>query len=152
MVNKKGFIRTLEAVVAIILIFSFIFFILPKRAEVENRIPENVQSSQQFILNEILYNSTFRDCIFNYNLQDQAGTNCQAISETNPSCDINLFIRKELPFNYDFACEVCNQVATCIGEDVPFDKSVYANSIFLVKDPLANSPKVLRVYVWQKEI
>jgi hypothetical protein len=150
--NKKGFIRTLEAVVAIILIFSFIFFILPKQIDIETRIPENVQLSQQFILNEIMYNSTFRDCIFDYNLQGETGTNCQAISDASNNCDINTFITRQLPFNYDFACEVCNQVATCIGEDVPFDKSVYANSIFLVRDPPSNSPKVLRVYVWQKEI
>mgnify|MGYP001559941623 CR=1 FL=1 len=149
--DNKGFIRTLEAVVSIILIFSFIFFILPKQIEIETQIPENVQLSQAFILNEILYNSTFRDCIFGYNLNNLEGVNCKLIS-SNPSCDINKFIGDEIPPSYEFACEVCNQVATCIGEDVPFDKNVYANSIFLVKDPLVNSPKVLRVYVWEREI
>ena len=145
--NKKGFIRTLEAVVSIILIFTFIYFILPKQIAIETEIPENVQLSQKFVLEEILYNSAFRSCVFGTPVNTLLnGVNCKDIN----LCDIDSFIRQEIPVSYDYACEVCNQVATCIGEDIPFDKNVYANSIFLVKDP--STPKVLRIYVWEREI
>lgn len=131
--NNKGFIRTLEAVVAIILIFSFIYFVLPKKVPSLGDVPDNVRVAEDFIVREILYNSTFREQIF---ANPDAGA-CRT--------DIDEFVRGTVPYGYNYACEVCNGAQTCIGADaVPYDKNVYANSIYLIRD----QPKVLRVYMW----
>ncbi len=134
--NKKGFIRTLEAIVAIVLIFSFIYFVLPKKAPAFGDVPDSVRVAEDFIVREILYNSDFRDLIFSTSDVGQ----CRA--------DIDEFVREAVPYGYNYACETCSGAQTCIGADaVPFDRDVYANSVYLIRD----QPKVLRVYMWTLE-
>ena len=51
MVNNKGFIRTLEAVIAIIIILGLIAYLIPSR-ELKIEIPSNVKEAREFIFNE----------------------------------------------------------------------------------------------------
>src|SRR3989344_6033495 len=60
MVNKKGYIRTLEAIIAIVLIFAVIITILPKK-EIAEKTPEDIDLTAKSILNEIQNNNLFRD-------------------------------------------------------------------------------------------
>ena len=60
MVNKKGYIRTLEAIIAIVLIFAVIITILPKK-EITEKTPDDIDLTAKSILNEIQNNNLFRD-------------------------------------------------------------------------------------------
>ena len=65
--NNKGFLRILEAVIAIIIIFMFTYYITPKDTEKIDVEGEKIKLLQKTILNEISYNENFRDCILNNN-------------------------------------------------------------------------------------
>ncbi len=137
--NNKGFIKTLEAVVAIMLLFTFIYIILPKTIENSGTTPDNVKSVENFVIKEMLYNSSFRDCVFTAN---------NDFCPTQGSCDIQGFLANKVPYGYDYACEICNQVQTCIpAEAIPFDRNIYVDSVYFIKE----TPKVLRIYLWEKE-
>src|SRR3989344_6917374 len=63
MVNKKGYIRTLEVVIAIILILIFIFSVLPKKQTEESKTPREIDLTSDRILNEVQNNGKFRGCV-----------------------------------------------------------------------------------------
>ena len=50
MVNKKGFVKILEAVIAIILIFIFITLIIPRKAQEQTTIPREITTKQNIII------------------------------------------------------------------------------------------------------
>ena len=54
--DKKGYIKTIEAVIAIMAILIFLFTTFPDRSIKESDTPKIVKSSQEFIVNEILTN------------------------------------------------------------------------------------------------
>ncbi|HLD13045.1 MAG TPA: hypothetical protein VJB87_05665 [Candidatus Nanoarchaeia archaeon] len=137
--NNKGFIRTLESISAIILILAFIYFILPQATPQNTTTPQNVKTAQNNIINELLYNDNYRTCIFQAN-----NGNCH----DNNDCNLQELITENTPYGYEAACEICNQVQSCIpAEQLPLDKSLYVNSIYLIRD----QPKILRVYLWEQE-
>ena len=61
--NNKGFLRILEAVIAIIIIFMFTYYIMPKNTEKSDVEGDKIRLLQKTILDEIGYNEGFRDCI-----------------------------------------------------------------------------------------
>ena len=61
--NNKGFLRILEAVIAIIIIFMFTYYIMPKNTEKSDVEGDKIRLLQKTILDEISYNEGFRDCI-----------------------------------------------------------------------------------------
>ena len=137
--NNKGFLKTLEAVVAIMLLFTFIYIILPKTVEHPGTTPENVKSIESFVVKEMLYNNSFRDCVFTAN---------NDYCPNQGSCDIQGFIANRLPYGYQYTCEICDRVQTCIpAETIPFDRNIYVDSVYFIED----KPKVMRIYFWEKE-
>ena len=134
--NKKGFAKTLEATIAIILILTFIFYFTPKSLSEDPSIPVNVMESQSFILEQISTDPAFRNCILQDPPPAGVGT-CEAV------CDaVNKFVRDKKPFGYSFACEVCASANTCTSN--PLDVSLYTDSVFLS----GTNPKVVRIYFW----
>lgn len=147
MVNKKGFIRTLEAVIAIVLILGFIFYITPRVVEFEEKVPENVANAKEFILNQILFNKDYSSCIIS------AGNGaCDTAITCDKKTEILKLFKDNVPFGYNYICEICSsdsEKKPCITlpEDT-FEKSVYTNSIFIYKaDQKYN---IMRIYIWKK--
>ena len=141
--HKKGFIRTLEAVIAVMLILTFIYFILPKTIATEGDVPPQVKSAQDFIVRDILYDKSRRDDLF-------------AANEGFCPGSVNGFVASLTPFSFAHACEICEQVQTCLDSAiVPFDRNVYVSSMYLVgldtstAEPQVH-PKVLRIYMWER--
>ena len=68
MVNKKAYIRTVEAIIAIVLILTFIVYIWPKESQVESKIPRDIELTLDRTINEFQYNEGYRICILQINL------------------------------------------------------------------------------------
>lgn len=140
MVNKKGFIKTLEAVIAIILILTFVYVFTPKEQETPQETPLDIQDVQRFILTEVALNETYRNCI----ITTQPG------SCTTSAClqQINAFIDKHTPSGYANSCEICRKAISCTSQPLPLDRSIYTDSVFVGHTV---SSKVFRVYFWPRE-
>tara|TARA_Y100000310_G_scaffold309485_1_gene353621 strand:- start:36 stop:515 length:480 start_codon:yes stop_codon:yes gene_type:complete len=159
MLNKKGFIRTLEAVIAVILLLSIIYLVTPVR-EYDIRKPYNIDEAHNAIFTEVLANQTFRDCILN-NVVCTVASGCGVLNNsegqytyngdqiTGPNCigNINDFIYTyNKPRGYVYLAEVCYKSASCIKGVLPIEKQIYAESIILTSE----NPKVFRIYFWEK--
>ena len=150
MVNKKGFIRTLEAVFAVILLLTIIYTTTPSQ-EIDISKPNIITQAHSVIFAEISTNQDYRNCLLNEIVTHGALNNAkgQYSGSTVPHIcvqEINNFIEPFTPHGYVYLAEVCNQAKSCLGRNIPAEKSVFAESIMLASD----NPKVFRVYFWEE--
>lgn len=131
MVNKKGFIRTLEAVIAIVIILGLIIYLTPsKKLEVE--VPSNIREAKEFILKEILINEELRDNVENINGNCKVG-------------ELKVFLDEHVPVGYDYSCEICIEGSgTGCGNIKGIEKDIYSGAVYL------HSKKVFRLFMYEK--
>ncbi|MBT3262407.1 hypothetical protein HN992_03180 [Candidatus Woesearchaeota archaeon] len=147
MKNKKGFIKTLEAVLAIIVLLSLIFTLTPK-TEIDISKPNSLQQAHNIMFSEISQNISFRECILdltnNKEINSAPGFNDPSTGQCLTS--INTFLETYRPHGYIYLAEVCDKSASCLEGDLPIDKQIYSESIMLASD----TPKVFRIYFWER--
>lgn len=151
MVGKQGFIRTLEAIIAILLVLGFLLYILPRRPVLaEPTIPESIESAKNFVLREFLTNKDIRDCIKTVNIISAGGPsnglNCLESSCAEP---IKRLLDQHAIPGYDYFCEICNNIAPCT--QLPRDtmkKSVYPGAVLIYF--ASDNVKYLRIYFWKR--
>lgn len=137
--NRKGFIRTLEAIISVIIVLGIILALAPSRSSQDTTTPTNVKEAQLFILNHIATNEQFRTCI---NSIPPAGIG----EECRITCAaLNTFVSGNVPKGYEYRCEICNSASTCSGQ-FPLEKSLYTDSRLIATNPA----KVVRLVFWQK--
>jgi hypothetical protein len=146
--DKRGFIRTLEAVIAVIALFGFIFYMNSQVNVVDNEVPFVVQNMHNFIFEELGYNQEYRDCVMN----DFTVGKCSRPNDVpgeDWSCmeQLNDFIEANVPDGFEAECEVCRSSMSCLGDVLPIDRNIYANSLFIS----GNDPKIIRIYFWGKQ-
>ena len=148
MINKKGFIRTIEALIAIVLLLGLIVFIYSGNAKKLLNTPEVVDKASSFIINEFLNKPEFRTCFLNAQTQafckdglsvsiPQKDTDCKPI--------IINFIEKSIPPGYNYECEICPGSKSCTTITAPKDVSIYPKSGFIYT---ITSPRVVRLYLY----
>ena len=142
MFGKKGFIRTVEAVIAIILLLGLILFIFSDNNEILSRTPAAVKDANSYIINEFLHDNTFRNCFSN---ADEG--NCNEKLDNFCRDTVNDFISKSIPPGYSYACEVCKTSKSCSNLNIPQDKSVYPKSGFIYSE-LKKEGRIIRVYIF----
>ena len=126
---KKGYLRTIEAILAILLVFGFLLTVLPKgnKDDVEGyRVPVALELTSVALLEEIQTNDVFRTCVLNddasfvidpedisatgitlYELDDQGGVN-------SVEC-IFSFLKASFPVysSWQYAFSLCDVDGTC---------------------------------------
>lgn len=142
MKSKKGVVKTLEAVIAIIAILGFIYTIFPEKKEITGEVPAAVKAAEEYVLTEIALNKEYRRCV------------TDEIGEYAGACKIGCLIqldelmKSRAPLGYASMCEVCDTALSCTSEHLPAGASIYTDSIFIARHPVK---KVVRVYFYEKE-
>lgn len=145
--GKRGWIRTFEAVIAILLVLGFILYVTPKATVYAEETPQIVESSQNYILKRILENENYRQCILNSGSDGECST---ALSECTSGGDIIKLITDNTPAGYTSACEICGKSSSCLDAGVlayTEEKSVYTSAIMVSS---LDKTKVMRIYFWEK--
>lgn len=141
---NKGYVRTLEAVIAIILILIVIYTIIPKHVEPQPDIPLVVHDAQQFIISDITNNESLRTLIV---ISEGVG------ASDNLRMEIENVIKSHIPPNYDFVCAICPQTNPCI-QTTPLEKAVYMSDVFIAsslgRELREQNPKIVRFWIWLK--
>ena len=139
MVNRKGYLKTLEAVLAIVLILLFTFAVTPK-PEPSYQTPYAIKNAQKFILSEIAENDTIRTLVMN--------TDNDFITAFDA---INGVIAENMPTGYDFTFGICDLTA-CVSNITPIamERSVYTNDVLISSNGSIQNPKVVRLWLWRR--
>ena len=136
--NKKGFVRTLEAIIAVIIVLGIILVVAPEKELQSAVTPENIREAQTFILDSIMSNEILRSCIEHATTEGQCNNICTA------PADIDAFVQAHMPPTYEYRCEICNSANTCSGI-LPLDKSLYTDSRLIARNPA----RIIRLVMWE---
>ncbi|MBU0963406.1 MAG: hypothetical protein KKD48_05885 [Nanoarchaeota archaeon] len=159
--DNKGFVRTLEAVIAIVVIFIFIFTVLPSQ-KIEQKVPNNIKLIQDKVVNEIESNESLRKNVLTYPSSSDAyyPADLTALERDSKRIELNSFIENSFGQirTIDFNFTVCNELnQDCMPDFINKDpncgicyplpnKQVYAKSIMISN---ATASRIFRLYLWE---
>jgi len=129
MKNKKGWIKIVEAFMAIIILASVMLTIYAKQPT--RTMNQEVIKIEDSILNEISQNEILRQNVLDGN-----------------EASINLFVQSKIPANLNFTARICGVDDIC-GLDV-YRKEVYARERIVSSTLTEYSPKKVRLFAWEK--
>ncbi len=61
--NKRGFIRILEAIIALIVVLGYVVSILPKAQQPSGKVPPELEAIQKAVIDEVKTDEKFRTCV-----------------------------------------------------------------------------------------
>jgi hypothetical protein len=132
--NKKGFIRILEAIFAIMLIMGAVLIIISNNLQTAD-ISEEAYEKQRYILEIISNNEGMRN---------------EIIKEGNLG-KTNEFIKKTMPSSWKYSVCVTSVDQICSPGDVPNDKELYVSETIISSSLEIDytASKKLRLFVWR---
>lgn len=142
MVNKKGYIKTLEAVIAIIMIIMVGYVLIPMPEEKSPEVPLAVKGVQKIIDQSIQFNDQIRA---NLTVKELTESEKRMMLE-----DVKRIIDKYAPKGYDYTCAVCSNPGMCLADYTPLEKSVYMTDVLVASSKAQQNPKVVRIWFWNK--
>jgi len=148
MVNKKGYLMTVEAIIALVIILSIAYIAIPKEAADEQTTPSIVESSQQAIVKEIAFNNELKSLV----IDDQEG------AEALPA--IGQIIEDNMPRGFKHAFKICSNPGLCLcgqndadcqkpAGDIPADVNVYMSDVFISSTLPGTQNKLVRFWMWR---
>lgn len=144
MINKRGYIKTLEAVIAIVIILIFTFAVTPK-PEPSYALPSSVENAQAYILEEIERDDAVRDAIMAGNPTDTADPMYGLIVA---------IVAANMPTGFAYTVGVCEESACSFSinpEGIPIDRSIYTAEAMIATDgETIGTPRVARIWMWRK--
>ena len=125
---KRGYLRTLEAVIAIVIVLIFIFSFGASNIGIGEVTPKNVKDAQKFIFKTVLSNDTLRQDVLNEDtrLLDQV-------------------VKRNLPLGYSYKIQFCKS-ADCPIPNLP-SETIYIDTVYVGEE---NNFRVLKLFVWEK--
>tara|TARA_Y100000310_G_scaffold327446_1_gene393832 strand:- start:13830 stop:14276 length:447 start_codon:yes stop_codon:yes gene_type:complete len=147
MVGKKGYLKTVEALIAVIMLFGFFIYMLPgDRIEVAS-VPQDIELMQDVIFDEISNNVEWRQCIVQDNPKCIDGEITSFVgSVVNPERDGSTLLVR------DFKIGVCTEALSCNVDVDAGDKEVYAADIIIRDLGSSNVLKtaIFKLFIWEK--
>ncbi len=139
--KKKGYIRTLEAVIAIVIILVFVFTVMQPRYRKERESGE-IELLQDVIINELEENDDYREDIIGCD-----PGNCDLT-------DINEFIEDTTlavgVYRYYLHIQPVDAPLK-IPENLPENKKIYARGIIMSATlEEGYAPKIVVLYLWEE--
>lgn len=106
-------------------------------------MPQNIKTTQGFILSEIENNNTLRSYIVNSDDSDVAYN----LAYRNVDSLINL----NMPGGYGYTFGICD-MSSCISNitSLALETSIYSQDILIATDGIKQNPKVVRLWMWRQ--
>ena len=138
--ENKGYIRTLEAITAVLIIFLFTTSVIISQDNPNKAIvPQDIQLTQDAVLKEIQTSRYYRDCILEKNM---VGSGDIAIICTED------LLKKTVPSVYGYAFSLCTS-ESCTLPTTP-DKEIYVKSIIISSNLTDYNLISVNLYLWKK--
>ena len=129
--NKRGLLKIVEVVIAIIILASVLLLVYSQKTERAD-ISEYVSDLQNRILGDIALNDSLR---------------IKVLDEDNDS--ITKFVNASMPDNFDFEVRICELEVQICRMTQSVDKDVYVEERVISSSLEDYSPKKVRLFVWE---
>ncbi len=131
--SKKGWLRILEAFIAIILITSVLVVLYSRTIERPRRV-EEIYNLQETILGEVASSNKLREAVIN-----------------NRTEEIKSFIERRIPGGFNFTIEICEVNEICeLGEYREEGEEVYSSERIISSTLEIYQPKKLKIFMWEE--
>jgi len=144
---KRGYIRTLEAVIAIILILFATYTLTPRDIINPRETPYVIESAQDYVITEVMNNKDLREQIINYDIGSDEAERQASILAANSS--LQEIVTNRLPPGYEFSTAICT-TPTCVS--LPsLATSVYTKDVIIAGETSQGKPvlRLVRVWFWR---
>jgi len=154
--NKRGFIKTLEAVLAVLILFIFIYS-MSQRKDNEDSNTKIMKNIQEGLLKGISQNENFRNCIVTANTASLplVGTG----SGGDPCLEENLkgYITETLPARFAkigserykiWVCEIDSCTLPSLSGKYVYTSAVIISSTFDETATTTYNPRIFRIWMW----
>ena len=130
--DKKGWLSIIEAVIAILIVFGAVIYIVSKQNYAPDRTQE-IYEKADYLLQIITKNETLRQMVLD-NQKDQ----------------LEQEITKMMPASWNFSTCIVEDILLICSPTTPRDKEVYVKEALIVSTIQTYSPKKLRLFIWMK--
>jgi hypothetical protein len=151
MVNKKGWLRIIEATIAVLIIFGVLLTISAnkggyKEADLSERASE--------ILVELSRDTAIRASVVSYNTTNLSNDFVTKSNNEGVINRMNMFMESQLKGqNIKYAIKICDPLEICPLESYPKDarEGIYANERIIVPGPYETNftIKKVKVFLWK---
>lgn len=139
--NKRGWIRIVEAFVAILLIAGTLLIVINKGYIGKKDISKDVYEIETSILREIELDDNLRAEILNANLDE--------VNEGNaPKTRDKINVRK--PDYLECRAKICKMNEICVLDSLDIEKEIYAQSVAISASLDTYDPRQLRLFCWER--
>lgn len=155
--NKKGYIRTIEAIIAVVIVFMFLVTIVVRDNRAEPDVPKDIRLFQEIVLNEMENNKVYRDEILNCNPIPPETEGCDEEAGLTNAIDFienpgeGIIAKTEKPVGYKIS--VNGITDTTLDTTLPAEaegKTVYARTLILGTNSefTSDDSKLVMFYLW----
>jgi hypothetical protein len=130
--DKKGFMKTLEALVAVVILTVFLVYVAVRIDRDQPEAPDDIKLVQDTVMSKISENEFYRNCTI----------------KDDRDC-VNLLINSTIPLNLNYTFKICPSI-NCDLPDLPEDIEIYADSLILSSTLDEKDITVLNLYIWRK--
>ena len=145
MVNKKGWIKVVEAFTAVLIILGVVLVFLNKGVIQKEDISEKVYDAEHSILREIELNQSLRDEIMNVG-NETLPIDWDFFDNKNLT-DVKNKINEKTPDYLKCEAKLCLLGQLCTIEKYS-DRDIYAKSIAIATSQNVYSPRQLKLFCW----
>jgi elongation factor P--beta-lysine ligase len=131
--NKRGWLRIVEAVIAILIVAVALLFIRTENAT-QSTTADNVLEKERATLEMISKNEEFRGDILN------------GVVSTEMNNVINDIFPSDI---WNYKLKICDLTISCPNDEVITNREVYSSEIMVVANDEVYSPKKLKIFVWE---
>jgi hypothetical protein len=140
MVNKRGWIRIIEAFIAVLLISVFVLIAIDGKKSIQEDFSSEIYTNQISILKEIQLNSSLRNEILNLETLPLEGENL-------PESIKNKINEKKLGV-LNCTGKICEIGLECELENYE-EKEIYVESLFISSNYEKFAPRQLKLFCWR---
>jgi hypothetical protein len=149
MVNKRGWLRVVEATTAVLLIIGAT--LLLSRANIVESQPKDYDQIGRTILEDIAINTTLRSKVIQYDIsQLNIDSNKEIIDE------LNSFIKNRVRYtNLNYTLVICEVKGLCFTKSYPEGiNEIYTAERIIstdVNQPIAQDPRRVKLFIWSNK-
>jgi|SRR3989344_1327883 len=144
--NKKGFLRIVEAFIAILLITGVVLYIISRGSSGDVKVERKIYEIEDTVLKEISRNTVYREKIVAYTVASPTSEDEIFIEELS-----NDVVKPKIPQGFDFVINICELNSACpLPIDYPYeDAEIYSRSTPITATLEEYAPKQLRIFIWK---
>tara|TARA_Y100000034_G_scaffold122656_1_gene168398 strand:+ start:6285 stop:6710 length:426 start_codon:yes stop_codon:yes gene_type:complete len=140
--EKKGWVKIVEAFIALLLIASVLIIVIDKGYITKKDISSKVYETELSILREIELDDNLREDILNINLP----MNWE--NESFPQ-EVKNRVNERTPSYLECKTKICELDKICALDKYP-NKDIYAQSVVISANLEIYSPRQLKLFCWRK--